>query len=1063
MSRTLSVLTWVAVSLAGAAGFAGLALQRGETISAAWLLTAAVSTYAVAYRFYSKFIAAKVFALDPARATPAERLSDGRDYVPTNKWVVFGHHFAAISGPGPLVGPTLAAQFGFLPGALWIIIGVAIGGAVQDMIILASSVRRDGKSLGQIAKEEIGPVAGYIALVSVMGIMIILTAVLALVVVNALRDSAWATFTVLLTVPIAMLMGVYLQYLRPGRVLEVTVLGIIMLVLSLYAGQWAANHPVLGPMFTLDGVTLAWGVMVYGFLASVLPVWLLLAPRDYLSAFVKIGVVLALAVGILIVLPPLQMPAVTQFVDGTGPVFAGKLFPFVFITIACGAISGFHALIASGTTPKLLINEADARMVGYGGMLMESLVAVMALIAACVLTPGVYFAINAPVGILGTTVESAAAAIAQWGFVVTPEELTALAVQVEESSVLSRTGGAPSLAIGMASIFASVLGGASSMALWYHFALMFEALFILTTVDSATRVGRFMLQDLGKHVWAPFGRVSWYPAVLLSSAMVVGMWGYFLYQGVTDPLGGINSLWPLFGISNQLLAAVALCVGTTVIIKMGKAKYAFIPLIPLTWLTIVTFTAGWAKIFSPDPRIGFLSHARVFTDHLTAGTLPAGVKSASDLSRMIFNDRLDAAVAAFFLLSAVFILLASIRVWVRVLTGKPEPASTEVPFTARVASAAVPLLLLALLAGGSRSLGAQDFDLSIANIMRGPELTGRAPSQVRWTSDSRWIYFSWAPPGTAWDAPTRPYRVRPGSNAAPEELTPAHMDSVAPWLASGLRSPDGRQDLVSSGGDLYLRDVRSQALRQLTATSANEGGAKWSRTGSHIIYQRDGQAYALELATGLTRQLTDVRTGTAPRDPTAPTGQRGALVQDQLDLLQVIRDAAARDSAARDARDERAARNPLPPAYVGAGQRVVSVDVSPSLTHAVVVAERTQNDARRADVPNYVTADGYSAMIPTRSKVGDEQTARKAGILTLATGQITWLQATPADTARAPSQLSTLGWNDDGSTLALFSVTYDFKRRYLHTVDAATARMTLVDELRDSAGAHLRRSSTFRL
>ncbi len=683
MSRWLSALLWAAVSLLGAAAFAYLGLRRGETISAAWLLTAAVCTYAVGYRFYSKFIAAKIFALDATRATPAERLADGRDFVPTNRWIVFGHHFAAIAGPGPLVGPTLAAQFGFLPGALWIIVGVAIGGAVQDMVILAASVRRDGKSLGQMAKEEIGPVAGYTALVAVMGIMIILISVLALVVVNALRDSAWATVTVLLTVPIAMLMGVYLRWLRPGAVLETSLIGLVLLALSLYAGRWAAGHPALGPMFTLDATTLAWGVMVYGFAASVLPVWLLLAPRDYLSAFVKIGVVAALALGILLVLPPLAMPAVTQFVDGTGPIFAGTLFPFVFITIACGAISGFHALIASGTTPKLLENEADARFVGYGGMLMESLVAVMALIAACVLTPGVYFAINAPAGIIGTTAESAAQVIATWGFVLQPSELTELARQVEEASLLSRTGGAPSLAVGMAKIFASVLGGDTAMGLWYHFALMFEALFILTTVDAGTRVGRFMLQDLGKHVWAPFGRVSWYPAVVAASAIVVAMWGFFLYQGVTDPLGGINSLWPLFGIANQLLATVALCVGTTIIIRMGKVRYVFVTLVPMVWLVVVTTTASLMKIFGDDPRVGFLAHAQMVRDRLAAGTLPPGVTDAAGAARLIFNDHLNAVVAGFFLVSVAVILMGSIRVWYDVLSGRAPLSTFEAPYVPR--------------------------------------------------------------------------------------------------------------------------------------------------------------------------------------------------------------------------------------------------------------------------------------------------------------------------------------------------------------------------------------------
>ena len=683
--KLLKPIIWALVALAGAGAFAVLALRRGESVSAGWLLTAAVCTYAVAYRFYSKIIAAKIFALDSARATPAERLSDGRDFVPTNKWIVFGHHFAAIAGPGPLVGPTLAAQFGFLPGFIWIVVGVALGGAVQDCVTLCASIRRDGKSLGQMAKEEIGPVAGFTALVAVFGIMIILIAVLALVVVNALKSSPWGIVTLSLTIPIALIMGVYLRWIRPGRVLETTAMGLVMLLGALYAGRWVADNPSLAPMFTWSGPTLALAIMGYGFAASVLPVWLLLAPRDYLSAFVKIGVVLALAVGILIVLPPMQMPAVTRFIDGTGPVFAGKVFPFVFITIACGAISGFHSLVASGTTPKLLQNEKDARFIGYGAMLTESLVAVLALIAACILTPGVYFAINAPAGIIGTTVAGAAQVIGQWGFVVTPAELTALAAQVQESSLLSRTGGAPSLAVGMAHIFANVFSSGGAMALWYHFAIMFEALFILTTLDAGTRVGRFMLQDLGKHVWAPMGRVSWYPSVLISSAIVVLLWGYFLYQGVTDPLGGINSLWPLFGISNQLLAAIALCVGTTVIIKMGKARFAFITMLPLSWLSIVTLTAGWQKIFSPEAKLGFLAHAQMVADKLAAGALPPGAKTAADAARMVFNDRIDAAVAAFFMISVVVILTDSIALWIAVLQGRKPAITTEVPFTARVA------------------------------------------------------------------------------------------------------------------------------------------------------------------------------------------------------------------------------------------------------------------------------------------------------------------------------------------------------------------------------------------
>ena len=687
MKQSLSILGWIAVALSGAAAIGRLALSRGESVSAAWLLVAAIATYAVAYRFYSKFIAAKVFALDATRRTPSQRLENGRDYVPTNRWIVFGHHFAAIAGPGPLVGPTLAAQFGFLPGALWIIVGVALGGAVQDFVILAASIRRNGKSLGQMAKEEIGPVAGVTALVAVLGIMIVLISVLALVIVNALRSSPWGTVTIGLTIPIALLMGVYLRWLRPGRVLEASALGIVLLGVALHAGRAVAESPTLAPTFTLGGTTLALLVMAYGFAASVLPVWLLLAPRDYLSAFVKIGVVLALAVGIIVVLPPLQMPALTRFTDGTGPVFAGKVFPFAFITIACGAISGFHALIASGTTPKLIEHETDARLVGYGAMLMESFVAIMALIAACVLTPGVYFAINAPVGAIGTTAESAARAIAQWGFIVTPHELTTLASQVGESSLLSRVGGAPSLAVGMAHIFSSALGGGGGMALWYHFAIMFEALFILTTLDAGTRVGRFILQDLGRHVWEPFGRVSWYPAVVLASALFVAMWGYFLYQGVLDPLGGINSLWPLFGISNQLLAAVALCVGTTIIIKMGKARYAWVTILPLAWLATVTLTAGWQKIFSSDPKLGFLTHARMLTDKLATGALPAGAHSVGEAKRLILNDHIDAAVAAFFLVSVIVILLASGHEWFSVLSGRKPARTSEIPFQAATRAA----------------------------------------------------------------------------------------------------------------------------------------------------------------------------------------------------------------------------------------------------------------------------------------------------------------------------------------------------------------------------------------
>ncbi len=684
MPRWTSLLTWTAIAFAGAGSIGFLALSRGEHINAAWLLTAAVCTYLVGYRFYSRIIAANIFALDDRRLTPAERLADGQDFVPTNRWIVFGHHFAAIAGPGPLVGPTLAAQFGYLPGALWIIVGVVLGGAVQDFVILAASVRRDGKSLGRMASDEIGRVAGGTALVAVLGIMIILISVLALVVVKALQQSPWGTVTIGLTIPIAMLMGVYMHYIRPGRVLETSLMGLVLLFVALYAGRWVAQDPVLAPIFTLTGPQLAKWIIGYGIAASVLPIWLLLAPRDYLSAFVKIGVVVALAVGILVVLPPLQMPALTRFIDGTGPVFAGKLFPFVFITIACGAISGFHSLIASGTTPKMLEREPDARFIGYGAMLTESLVAIMALIAACVLTPGIYFAINAPAGIIGTTAESAAEVIRTWGFVLDPAQLHALAANVQEASLLSRTGGAPSLAVGMATLFSSVLGGTNAMALWYHFALMFEALFILTTVDAGTRVGRFMLQDLLGHVWTPLGRTGWLPATVLSSTLFVAMWGYFLYQGVTDPLGGINSLWPLFGIANQLLAAVALCVGTTVIIKMGKARYAWMTVLPLVWLSVVTMTAGAMKVWSADPKLGFLAHARLLEAQAAAGAMPAGAKTAADVARMAFNDRLDAGVALFFMVAVIVILVASIHEWLRDYRGVGRPSS-EVPMQARAA------------------------------------------------------------------------------------------------------------------------------------------------------------------------------------------------------------------------------------------------------------------------------------------------------------------------------------------------------------------------------------------
>jgi carbon starvation protein len=668
MSRILRAAVWIGVSALGAAAFGYIALARGETISAAWLIVAAVCSYLVAYRFYSRFIANQVFGLNDRRATPAERLNNGRDFVPTSRWVLFGHHFSAISGAGPLVGPTLAAQFGFLPGTIWLIAGVVLGGAVQDFLILCASMRRDGKSLGQIAKEEVNPVAGMAAMIAIFAIMIILLAVLALVVVNALRDSPWGLFTISMTIPIALLMGAWMNNVRPGKVAEATIIGIALLLVALVGGQWVSQSPTWGPAFTWSGTNLTWAVMIYGFVASVLPVWLLLTPRDYLSAFMKVGTIAILGVAILLVLPPLRMPAVTQFIDGTGPVFAGKLFPFAFITIACGAVSGFHALISSGTTPKMLRVETDARLVGYGSMLTESLVGVMAMVAAATLDPGVYFAMNAGPAVLGSTSESAAQAIAQWGFVLAPQQLDALAAQMGEATLLSRTGGAPSLAVGMAGILSGVFSG-PGLALWYHFAIMFEAVFILTTIDAGTRVGRFMLQELLGHIHEPLGRTSWYPSILLSSFLVVAGWGYFLYQGVVDPLGGINSLWPLFGIANQLLAAVALCVAATVLIKMGKQRYVWVPIVPLVWLAAATLTAGWQKVFSPDPKLGFLAHAASLAD----STQP-------NAARMIFNDRIDAALALFFMAIVMVVIAASAREWYMVMAGRKPPRVQEAPY-----------------------------------------------------------------------------------------------------------------------------------------------------------------------------------------------------------------------------------------------------------------------------------------------------------------------------------------------------------------------------------------------
>ncbi|HXJ33159.1 MAG TPA: carbon starvation CstA family protein [Candidatus Eisenbacteria bacterium] len=646
-----------------------LALVRGESVNAVWFIVAAASIYVIGYRFYSAFLAARVFALDAGHETPAVRINDGRDFVPTNRWIVFGHHFAAIAGPGPLIGPTLAAQFGYLPGTLWILIGVVLGGAVQDFCILCGSLRRDGRSLGQMAKDEIGPLGGMVTLVGVYLIMVILIAVLALVVVNALNHSPWGTVTVGLTIPIAMLMGWYMKVVRPHDVLGATAIGLVLLAVALVVGRWVDQHPALAPAFTLTSPALAWSIILYGFAASVLPVWLLLAPRDYLSTFVKLGTIALLALGIVVMRPDVHLPAVTRFVDGSGPIFAGKVFPFCFITIACGAISGFHSLISSGTTPKLLSEETDAPMIGYGSMLLESFVAIMAMIAAAALDPGVYFAINSPAGVVGADPAAAAATITGWGFTVTPDQMASLAQSIGERTLFARTGGAPSLAVGMAHIFANVLGG-SALALWYHFAIMFEALFILTTLDAGTRVGRFMLQDLLGHLWEPLGRTSWYPSVVLSSTIVVASWGYFLYQGVIDPLGGINILWPLFGIANQLLAAIALVVATTIIIRGGRARYAWTTLVPLAWLLAVTMTAGVQKVWSPDPKLGFLAGAAKLAGDLAAGTVAAD--KVRQVETQVWNLRVDAFVTGLFMAMVLVIIAEAVRVWIRELRGGAE-------------------------------------------------------------------------------------------------------------------------------------------------------------------------------------------------------------------------------------------------------------------------------------------------------------------------------------------------------------------------------------------------------
>ncbi|HAD41820.1 MAG TPA: carbon starvation protein A [Plesiomonas shigelloides] len=668
---------WLLIALAGAAAFGTLALHRGESINAIWLITAAVSCYLIAYRFYSRFIANKVLELNGQRLTPAARHNDGLDYVPTNKWVLFGHHFAAIAGAGPLVGPVLAAQMGYLPGTLWILVGVMFAGAVQDFIVLFISTRRDGKSLGEIIKAELGPVGGVIASIGILMIMVILLAVLALVVVKALVGSPWGSFTIAATIPLAVFMGVYMRYIRPGKIAEISLIGFVLLMLAIVYGEDVAQSS-FASWFTLDGKALAWSLIIYGFIASVLPVWLLLAPRDYLSTFLKIGTIVGLALGIIVVAPDMQMPSVTRFIDGSGPVFAGNLFPFLFITIACGAISGFHSLVSSGTTPKMLENETHARAIGYGAMLMESFVAMMALIAACVLEPGVYFAMNSPAALIGTTPQEAAAAISQWGFVVTPEMLSQMAKDVGEQTILSRTGGAPTLAVGMAHILSQVFGGPGMMAFWYHFAILFEALFILTTIDAGTRVCRFMIQDLLGTFFKPLGNTDSLPANLLATTLAVSGWGYFLYQGVIDPLGGINTLWPLFGIANQMLAGMALILCTTVLIKMKKLRFAWITALPCVWVLTTTLYAGWLKIFSDNPKIGFLAHAEKFNQAAASGTVLAPAKTLEQMQQVIFNDYVNSALSALFISVVLAMLFFGVRASLQAMR-LPHPSAKETP------------------------------------------------------------------------------------------------------------------------------------------------------------------------------------------------------------------------------------------------------------------------------------------------------------------------------------------------------------------------------------------------
>lgn len=673
-----SKLVWSLVAIIGAISFGMLALSRGEHVNAVWLVLAAACVYSIAYRFYSLFIATKVFELNPRRLTPAHRLADGLDYVPTNKYVLFGHHFAAIAGAGPLVGPILAAQMGFLPGTIWLLVGVVVAGAVQDFLVLFISTRRDGRSLGEMAKQELGSFAGIVVMLGALGVMIIILAVLALVVVKALAHSPWGVFTIAATIPIALFMGVYMRFIRPGRIAEVSIIGFVLMMLAIVYGGHVAADPYWGEFFTLTGTQLTWCLIIYGFIASVLPVWLLLAPRDYLSTFLKIGVILGLAVGIIIALPELKMPAVTHFIDGTGPVFSGSLFPFLFITIACGAISGFHALVSSGTTPKLIDNEADIRVIGYGGMLMESFVGIMAMICATVLDPGVYFAINAPAAVLGTTVESAAEAVRNLGFVVTPEMLTLLAQEVGETSILSRTGGAPTFAIGMAHIISEIFNSRSMMAFWYHFAILFEALFILTAVDAGTRACRFMVQDTVGIVIPKIKSSSSFLGNLVGTAVAVGGWGFFVYQGVIDPLGGVNSLWPLFGVGNQMLASMALILGTVILFKMKKEKYVWVTIIPTIFLFVTCMTAGWQKIFHENPKIGFLAQANRFSDAIARGEILKPAKTIAEMQNIVMSNQINAALCGFFMIVSIVMIIASIGI-VRRALASPTPTVNESP------------------------------------------------------------------------------------------------------------------------------------------------------------------------------------------------------------------------------------------------------------------------------------------------------------------------------------------------------------------------------------------------